>query len=101
VPRNPWLFFYRFLLGWHNEKFGSAGESFSKKVHIRVTLIPAHGSFKMAAADADEGHSWLPKQDTGGSDALCLGAPPGLREAIVSAAKRRLSKQKPVEEHLF
>jgi len=95
------LFFYRFLLGWHNEKFGSAGESSSKKVHIRVTLIPAHGSFKMAAADADEGHSWLPKQDTGGSDALCLGAPPGLREAIVSAAKRRLSKQKPVEEHLF
>ena len=36
-----------------------------------------------------------------GSDALCLGAPPGLREAIVSAAKRRLSKQKPVEEQLW
>jgi hypothetical protein len=54
----------------------------------------------MAAAEADEGHSWLPKGDTGGSDALCLGAPPGLREAIVSKAKRRLSKQKPVEEQI-
>jgi len=31
----------------------------------------------MAAADADESHSSLPKQNTGGSDALCLGAPPG------------------------
>ena len=32
--------------------------------------------FKMAAADAGEVHSRLPRQDTGGSDALCLGAPP-------------------------
>ena len=30
----------------------------------------------LAAADADEGHSRPPRQDTGGSDALCLGAPP-------------------------
>ena len=28
------------------------------------------------AAEADEGHSRLPRQDSGGSDALCLGAPP-------------------------
>jgi len=32
-------------------------------------------SCNMAAADADESPSRLPKQDTGGSDALCLGAP--------------------------
>ena len=31
---------------------------------------------KMAAADADEVHNRLPKQSTGGSDALCLRAPP-------------------------
>ena len=30
----------------------------------------------MAAADADESHSRLPKQNTGGSDALWLGALP-------------------------
>ena len=34
------------------------------------------GSFKMAAADADEAHSRSPKQNTGGSDALCLRPPP-------------------------
>ena len=32
--------------------------------------------FKMTAADADEVHTRMPKQDTGGSDALCLRAPP-------------------------
>ena len=31
---------------------------------------------KIAAADADERHSIFPEQDTGGSDALCLGAIP-------------------------
>ena len=31
----------------------------------------------LAAADADESLSRLPKQNTGGSDALCLEAPPG------------------------
>jgi hypothetical protein len=31
---------------------------------------------KMAAADADEVHNRLAKQSTGGSDALCLRAPP-------------------------
>ena len=30
----------------------------------------------MAAADADEGYSRLSQQNTGGSDAVCLGAPP-------------------------
>jgi hypothetical protein len=30
----------------------------------------------MAAADADEGPSRLPEQNTGGSDALCLDVPP-------------------------
>ena len=29
----------------------------------------------MAVADADEGHSRMPKQNIGGSDALCFGAP--------------------------
>jgi hypothetical protein len=32
--------------------------------------------FKMATADADEGYSRLPKQNTGGSDAFCLGDTP-------------------------
>ena len=31
----------------------------------------------MAAADADVSHTRLPKQDTCGSGALCLGAPSG------------------------
>ena len=35
-------------------------------------------SWRIAAADADERRSRLPKKDTGGSDALCLGANPFL-----------------------
>jgi hypothetical protein len=33
-------------------------------------------SFITAAADADKRHSSLPRQNNGGSDALCLGTPP-------------------------
>ncbi len=35
-------------------------------------------SIKTATADADEVHCRLAKQDTGGSDALCLRTPPVL-----------------------
>jgi len=51
------------------------GELLDKGAYSRQ-LDSGSWSFKMAAADADEGHSRLPKQDTGGQDALCLGVPP-------------------------
>jgi hypothetical protein len=34
------------------------------------------GSFETVIADAGAAHCRLPKQNTGGSDALCLGPPP-------------------------
>jgi len=37
--------------------------------------------FKTATADADEEYSRMPKQNTGGSDALCLETPPCPRVA--------------------
>jgi hypothetical protein len=59
-----------------DERAGWDRGSSSTKIHIRVDWNSRLWSWKMAAADAGEKPSRLPEQDTGGSDALCLGATP-------------------------
>ena len=51
------------------------GEVLDKAAYSHLLEFCA-GSFKMAAADADDGHFRLPKRNTGGSDAPCLGPLP-------------------------
>ncbi len=43
-------------------------------IFVSIGLRPV--VFKKVTADADKVHTSLPKQDTGGSDALCLRNPP-------------------------
>jgi len=63
------------VLGEDNWKFLGQGEFLDKdalfaSMGFRLIIL------KAAAADAGEGRSRLPQQNTGGSDALCLGALP-------------------------
>ncbi len=53
------------------------GESLDKAAYSHL-LDCGLCSIKTATADADEVHCRQPKQDTGGSDALCLRTPPVL-----------------------
>jgi len=48
----------------------------SRQRCIFASIILRLMILKIVAADAGEGDSRLPKQNTGGSDALCLAAPP-------------------------
>ena len=43
---------------------------------------------QQAAADADESHARQPEQNTGGSDALCLGALPVQGDLLVMLSKQ-------------
>jgi hypothetical protein len=58
--------------------------SSSTKLHIRIILHFGSWLRNMAAADADDRHSTLLRQHTGGSVALCLGAPavPGKLQSL-------------------
>jgi hypothetical protein len=57
------------------KELGERGELLNKDAYSRLSNSRLW-SWRIAAADADEKHSRLAKQDTGGSDALCLGANP-------------------------
>jgi hypothetical protein len=54
------------------------GEFFDKDAYSHL-LESGLLFFKTAPADADKVHTALPKQNTGGSDALCLRTPPVAR----------------------
>ena len=64
------------LLGWDDERTALARGSSSTKLHIFASIGVTFVILKTVAADADESHSRLLRQNTGGSDALYLGAPP-------------------------
>ena len=63
------------------KELGGTGGAPRQSAYSRLSKFRL-GSWKIGATDADEKHSSLPKQDTGGSDAFCLRATPVLDRKI-------------------
>ena len=68
--------FIRDVFGCHVYELGKTGGGRRQSCMIRSILDVGSSLGNMATADAGDGLSRTPQQDTGGSDALCLGAPP-------------------------
>ena len=71
--------------GWSNRHPGQV-EFLDKDAYSHLWNL-ARGPDKAATADADEGHSRLAQQNTGGSDALCLGAPLSQRSRSINGQR--------------
>ena len=67
-------------------ELGRTGELLDKDAYSRL-FNTRLWSWRIAVADADEKYSRLPRQDTGGSDALCLGTTPVLAKLTLVLQK--------------